>query len=398
MNGKVDASSRPLRIAIVCDAFSDCVAGSFISTQRFAKLLSSRGHTVIFIAARSPRHPDHDYFEGMRAYRYRSALLPMSEGQVYIAFPTKRQIKEVLDAEAIDIVHAMIPTPSAFTAMRAAREKGIPSVVHSHTQGENLFVHLPQWLPIDAMNRAFYRYLHWLYAKADGIIHPTEFSRQLFGELPIPAHVVSNGVHSSVFSPGAVDDFRGRFGVPVDAKIILFVGRIHPEKDVESLVRAMPVILAQVPKAHAVIVGFGHVLESLKKLAASLGVADAVTFTGYVSNEDIVAANRAGDVFVLPSLCELEGMAVLEACATGLPIVIADSPMSAARFFVDGNGTLFRARDYVDLATKVVEVLSNKEGYEEMSRRSIAIAQKADIHESAGKIETIYRALLRRRQ
>ncbi|OGG60123.1 hypothetical protein A2765_00970 [Candidatus Kaiserbacteria bacterium RIFCSPHIGHO2_01_FULL_56_24] len=384
---------RPLRIAIICDAVTDCLAGSFVSTQRFADLLQAHGHTILFIASRSPQSPVDNEHNGMKVYRFASIRLPKSESQFYLGFPSSRALRAIFRDERIDIVHSMIPTPAAITASRVARSLSLPLVAHSHTQPDNLFMHLPSFFPIKTLSSLFYRYLHWIYGKAHTVIHPSEFSRRKFPNLTIPSEVISNGVDSSIFRWRDPASFLEKFRIPLERKRIVFVGRVHPEKSIDTLIRATPLMLAAGLDAQVIIVGFGHMEESLQKLARELGVADHVTFTGRVGSDDLVSAYSAADLFVMPSLAELEGMAVLEAMACGAPVLIADAPESAARYFVDDNGALFRPRDYEHLAEEATRLL-NDSALPQMREASLAKSRDYDINVSVGRIEEIYRRLL----
>src|SRR4051812_33186827 len=171
-----DQNKRKLNIAFICDAVTDCVAGSFISTLRFSELLVNRGHKVIYIAARSPRYPKNSLHGSIKAYRFGGFLMPKSEGQLYISLPRMSQIKKILEDEEVHVVHTTIPTPAAIAATRAARALGLPIVAHSHTQPENLTMHIPNASIQRPVNKYFYRYLSWLYGQANALIYPSQFA------------------------------------------------------------------------------------------------------------------------------------------------------------------------------------------------------------------------------
>ena len=384
-----------LSIAVVNDGVTDCIAGSFISTRRFSEGLSARGHRVLYIAARSRRHPTHDIHNGIRTYRFRSVLMPKSEGQLYLGFPTARELGKVFIDEQVEIVHIMIPSGTAHAAMKAATGLGIPVVMHSHTQPENLFLHLPRFLPVATLNRAFYRYLHWLYGKADAVIFPSEFSRQQFTRLYHMKHeVISNGVNTDIFRPVDPAPFFKKFGLDPTKKHVLYLGRLHPEKSVDTLIRAVPHILKGAPDTHVLIAGFGHLEEKLKRLSEKLSIAEHITFCGRLADDELALAYSAADLYVLPSLAELEGMTVLEAMACGAPILIADAKDSAATHFVDGNGSLFAPEDPNDLAAKALALLTDDGLRKRNAAASLALSRKYDINMSIIRLEELYRALM----
>jgi 1,2-diacylglycerol 3-alpha-glucosyltransferase len=384
-----------LNVAIVCDGIGDVVGGSFISTLRFGELLKARGHRIVFISSRSRTHPRTHEFRGIKTHRLPSVLVPWSEGQLYLAIPFVNRLRSILRDEQIDIVHVMIPMPLGLAAVRVAKTMGLPVVMHSHTQPENIFMNSPQFPGRDALQRRFCAYLDWIYRQADVMIFPSDFSRRQFPGLSASKSIViSNGVDRQRFRPTPPDAFMCRFKLSRAKQRLMYLGRLHREKDVETLIRAMRILLTLHRQAHLVIVGFGYEQPALERLARECDLTEDVTFCGFVPDEDLAAAYSACDLFVLPSLAELEGMAVLEAMSCGKPILVADAKDSAAIDFVEGNGLLFRARDPVHLAEQASRLLSNPETLRAMAAGSLTKSRSFDINESAAAIESLYYSLL----
>ena len=175
---------------------------------------------------------------------------------------------------------------------------------------------------------------------------------------------------------------------------MLFVGRLFPEKSVDTIIRAIPYIIKKDNNIHIMIVGSGHLRQKLEKLAKDFNVNNYITFLGLVSEEDKIFAYNACDIFILPSLAELEGMVVLEAMACGKPIIISDAKMSASRFFVNGNGFLFKTKDPEDLAIKALQLITDKNLCKKMGEVSLEKSKNYDIHRSADKLEEVYYSVL----
>ncbi|MEI8269825.1 MAG: glycosyltransferase, partial [bacterium] len=225
------------------------------------------------------------------------------------------------------------------------------------------------------------------------LIYPSEMARSLLDKLSKKnqqSHVISNGINTKDFKPLSIGNFFERFSIPENTVKLLFVGRLFPEKSVDTLIKAVPHIIKKHPDTHIMIVGDGHLRQKLEKLARELKVEKFVTFLGLVSEEDKILAYNACDIFILPSLAELEGMVVLEAKACGKPIIISDSKMSASRFFVDGNGFLFETKNHEDLASKALMLISNKELRLKMGKISLEKSKNYDIERSADKLEEVY--------
>ncbi len=389
-------SEKPLRIAMACDPITDYIAGVFMSTLRFSERLSKRGHHVIFLAAKSPFSVGVDEYKGMPIYRFRSVLMPKSEKRVRLALPTISEVKQILKDEQIDILHILLPTPLAFISIRAARSLGIKIVIHSHAQPENTSMHIPRWAGRTLINAGLGTFFSWLYRQADSLVYPTEFAQKIFAShnLHIPNVVISNGIDTQLFSKVPTDALFETWKLPRDTKNILFVGRLHPEKNVETLIRSIPLILIKEKKVHLYIVGPGYQKDELRRLAASLFIDSHITFFGKVTDAELIMAYNACDVFVLPSIAELEGMVVLEAMACGKPIVISDSTDSASKYFVRDNGFLFSMYNPQDLADKVLMLLSDDALRKTMGEKSLLLSKEYAIDKSVTKLEEVYYSLL----
>jgi glycosyltransferase involved in cell wall biosynthesis len=384
---------RKLNIAMVCDPI-DYTAGSIVSTWRFSERLKARGHKVIFIAAKTP-YASGDV-NGIKTYRFRSILIPKTEKRFYLAFPTIDEAKKILKEEKIDIVHIIIPFEAGYSFMEAARSMGIKVVTHSHTQAENVFLHVPKILGRDIMSSLFTRYLFWMYQNSDALVYPTEFAREKSPKMDpkLKYEVISNGVDTSTFKPTDPAPFFKEFGLSREHKYIAFVGRLHPEKSIDTLIMATPEIIKKQPNVRVLIVGDGQQRKELGALVRKMHLKKEVLFLGKVSGEHLVLAYNACDIFCLPSLAELEGMVVLEAMACGAPILIADAENSASKYFVDNNGMLFKPQDPGDCAKKALAMLSDGQALKAMGERSLKNSKNFDINKSVERLEALYYSVL----
>lgn len=384
-----------LNIAMICDPIGNNKSGVVVSTLRFAKLLKERGHNVIFVGARSKEHKKHNYHDDIKTYRFRSIPVPKSDGWNF-AFPTIGELKKIFKEEKIDVVHIILPMSGAIMAIKAARSLNIKIVAHSHSQPENLFINMPKIIQ-PTLNYLWNLYLAWVYGKAEALIYPSEMARSLLEKQckkTKVSYVISNGINTEEFKPLAIGNFYKRFNIPENTIKLLFVGRLFPEKSVDTIIRAIPYIIKKDNNIHIMIVGSGHLRQKLEKLAKDFNVNNYITFLGLVSEEDKIFAYNACDIFILPSLAELEGMVVLEAMACGKPIIISDAKMSASRFFVNGNGFLFKTKDPEDLAIKALQLITDKNLCKKMGEVSLEKSKNYDIHRSADKLEEVYYSVL----
>lgn len=381
-----------MNIAMICDPINQQLGGSFISTLRFGELLSKKGHKIIFIAAKYPKMNDIDFHGDIKIYRFSSLVLPKSEKKFYISFPSSKSLQKVFSDEKIEVVHIMLPTPSAIIAIKAARKLNLKVIAHSHTQPENIFLHLPRFLQTKTMHNYFYKYLLWIYKKADITICPTKFAEDSLKKYDpnIKTKVISNGIDISKFKKLEKFGFFKKHNLKVYEKHLLFVGRIHPEKSIDTIIKSLPTVLKEFKNTKLLIVGAGYLRNDLEKLTKELNLVNNVIFLGKIPDEDLVLAYNSADIFILPSLAELEGMVVLEAMACAKPILIADSINSASTHFVTNNGFLFESKNSDDLAKKIITLLLNDKLREEMAKNSHEQSKNFDIEKSIELLEEVY--------
>ncbi|MFC7309090.1 glycosyltransferase family 4 protein [Streptomyces monticola] len=174
------------------------------------------------------------------------------------------------------------------------------------------------------------------------------------------------GVDEKTFHPGSGGDrVRARLGLS-ERPVVVCVSRLVPRKGQDTLILALPRILAKVPDAVLLIVGGGPYENDLRKLAAETGVADSVRFTGSVPWEELPAHYGAGDVFAMPCRTrrgglDVEGLGIvyLEASATGLPVVAGDSG-GAPDAVLDGEtGWVVRGGAPEESAERIVTLLQD---------------------------------------
>jgi glycosyltransferase involved in cell wall biosynthesis len=388
-------SRPPLTVAIVCDGIGDAVAGSFISTTRFSERLAALGHRIVLISSGSRRNLREREYRGMTMHRLFGVLVPWTDGRLRLAIPWVQRLRHILVEEHVDVVHVMIPMPLGLAVARIAKAVGLPLVLHSHTQPENVFMNAT-WLPgRHRLTHRFFRYLNWLYGQADVMIFPSDFARRQFPELAsCRSCVISNGVDRQRFRPTDPGPFIRRYGLSASHPNLLYVGRLHREKDLQTLIRAMPILRRSIPHAHLCLVGMGYEHAMLTELARQCATGDAITFCGFLADGEMSAAYSACDLFVLPSLAELESMAVLEAMACGKPLLVANSTNSAATEFVDGNGLLFHPGQPDSLAEQASRLLSAPSRLREMGHVSLRKSEAFDIGESTAALERCYHSLV----
>ena len=204
---------------------------------------------------------------------------------------------------------------------------------------------------------------------ADAIVAVSRFTADTlekdFGVRRDRIFLIPNGVDTERFTSGPDDGvLRSRYNLG-DGPIILCVGRLVPRKGFDQTIRAMPAVLDRVPDARLVIVGEGDQMEELKGIAASLGVAGKVCFTGPVSQEDLVRAYRASALFAMPNRTmpdgdtEGFGLVFLEANACGRTVVGGRAGGAVDAIVDRETGLLVNGEDVQDIANAIIAILTD---------------------------------------
>lgn len=307
-----------------------------------------------------------------------------------IGYPIPQGLREELTNLPMDILHAHgFWYAPADIAARVAKQRGIPFVLNPYytNTGNRRTV---KW--------QLYRILYGraTVAAADAVVVISPFERELLQQdrflLP-RIELIPPGIDPKEFDIPAENPYPG-WGVASE-QILLFAGRIAKSKGLDILLRALPAIRREVPTVRLVIIGedFGFRSECAA-LASRLGVADAVSFPGRVSRQELLGAYRHARVFVFPSRFEAFGIVLLEAGASGCPVVATRG--TAIPYVVRDNetGLLCAPEDPDDLARKTLAVLKD----ETLGKRLGAAAQNRARTEftwekSVEKLHALYRDL-----
>ncbi|CAM5564727.1 glycosyltransferase family 4 protein [Streptomyces pilosus] len=256
-------------------------------------------------------------------------------------------------------------------ALRRAGAERIVATTHGHEAG---------WAQLPAARQLLRR----IGESTDTITYLGEYTRSRIASALTPeaaARMVQlpPGVDEKTFHPGSGgDEVRARLGL-TDRPVVVCVSRLVPRKGQDTLIRAMPAVLAAEPDAVLLIVGGGPYEQDLRRLAQDTGVAASVRFTGSVPWSELPAHYGAGDVFAMPCRTrrgglDVEGLGIvyLEASATGLPVVAGDSG-GAPDAVLDGEtGWVVPGGDPAPTADRLTTLLADAELRRSMGERGRA--------------------------
>lgn len=385
-----------MRILIAADLHWPTINGVATFSRNLAQGLAERGHEVLVIAPSQRRsglsgeEQDGDY----TIKRVVSVPFPFYQN-FRISLAPQMEVKRIIQEFEPDLIHLQMCLTIGNAARRVALKYNIPLVATNHAIPDNLLDNLRLLAPMSKpIAYAITEYGVRFHAKADYVTLPTRSAIDLFDEarLSIPVEAVSNGIDLSKFRPTkAVASTYKKFSLPTDRPIITYLGRADAEKHLHVLIEAFVQVRQRAKNTpHLLVVGFGTDLERLKNLVYQYGINEHVTFTGRVSDEDIVALHKVGTVFAMPSPAELQSIATLEAMASGKPVVAVDAGALRELCQDSVNGFLCEKDDSGEIAEGLIQIIDDEDLAKEFSKQSLAIAKTHDIKNTLDKFEEIY--------
>lgn len=384
-----------MKILIAADLHWPTINGVATASRTLAKGLSDRGHEVLVIAPSQTGRGYEEYDGNYLVKRTRSVPFPFYQN--FKISPTPQmEVRKIIREFEPDVIHVQMALFLGFVARNYAVKYDIPLVATNHAMPENLMDNIRLLAPISKpIQRLMVEYGARFHAKADYITLPTRSAIDMFGEdrVDSPVAAISNGIDLSRFQPTtAAPEIYEKFKLPTDKQIVTYIGRVDAEKHLEVLIRAYASIATK--DNHLLIVGDGTDMEHLRNLVYSLSLDDSVTFTGRVSDDEIVALHKVGALYAITSPAELQSIATLEAMASGKPIVAVDAGALGELCQNGTNGVLVEKDNVQQVAAAIDKILSDKKLQKEYSKQSLKIAATHDMSHTLDQYEAIYRQVI----
>lgn len=390
-----------MKILIASDLHYPTINGVATFSRNLARGLAERGHEVLVIAPSQTGKPSKEVDGNYVIVRTASVAFPFYQN-FRISLNPLREVKKIIDEFDPDVIHIqMIVMWIGTAAMKYGNKTGIPIVSTNHAMPENLMDNLKLLAPVSKpINYTLKAYGARFHAKADFLTLPTQAAIDMFSigdkvKMNVPMAAVSNGIDLQRFTRGtAPAEIYEKFGLPTDKPIISYIGRLDAEKHLPVLVRAFRQIHEKAPDTHLLVVGDGTDASNLRDIVASYGLQDSVTFTGRVSDQEIVDLHKVGTVYCMPSPAELQSIATLEAMASGQPIVAIDAGALKELCQNERNGYLCEKDNVDEIAAALLKIVQNPQLREQFAKESLAIANTHDLQTTLARFEEIYSDLI----
>ena len=346
--GRLPVSLQNHKRAWFTDTLED-VNGVANTIRRLTSACVAQGHDLTVVTSRAEVQIKDIPIKNFRPIG--EFELPEYELQK-LSFPPILPMLDYIQREGFTELIISTPGPIGLTALLAAKVLGLRTSGIYHTD-------FPQYVRIlsdDAsLETLTWNYMRWFYGQLDLIYVNSEGYRRAWIDRGIPAErlrILPRGLDTTLFHPSRRDEtFWSRYGIPAGKKVLLYVGRVSKEKDLDVIVSAWNKMRGN--GAALAFVGDGPYLKELRER-----VPDAA-FTGYLAGLDLARAFASSDIFLFPSTTDTFGNVVLEAMASGLPNVVSDQGGPKDLVAHGVNGFVTRALDAEDFRRHVEQIASN---------------------------------------
>ena len=384
-----------MRILYVSDVYFPRVNGVSTSIRTFRREVQAIGHEVIVVA---PEYPLPAPAEEAGIVRIAARGVPFDPEDRLMRSRPLRELAARLGTHAFDLVHIQTPFAAHYAGLRIARELGVPCVATYHTFFEEYLHHYVPFAPRALMRALAREFSRRQGNQVDALVVP---SRAMLSTLTAygvrsPMTILPTGISLGEFAGGDGAAFRRRHGIPADRPLLVHIGRLAFEKNIDFLLRTLERVRLRHPDVLLLIAGEGPALPHLKRIAQRLRLEANVQFVGYLDRANaLLDCFRAGDVFVFASRTETQGLVLLEAMALGVPVV-AIAEMGAIDILEAGEGAVVAPPDEQAFAGAVCLLLDSPSLRWRLGAEGRRFAANWDAAPQAQRLVDFYAGVLRK--
>jgi 1,2-diacylglycerol 3-alpha-glucosyltransferase len=377
-----------MRIGMLADIYKTQVSGVTHSIALSKLWLEKAGHEVFVFTFGDDEVVDHEL------NIIRTAGVPVVDTGIYLNLRYNRYARHLL--YTMDIVHVHHPFVSGSLALRYCVPRNIPIVFTNHTRYDLLAQAYLPLLPEPIGEAALKAYLSPFYRACDLVIIPSPSMRAILVEhfgLDSPVEVIPNGLDLSSYRAQIEPVERTQLGFSPGDIVIIYVGRLSPEKNLPLLLRAFYGVTNTFDNIRLLIVGDGPERENLAAQLKHMHIQERVCFTGMVAYDEVPAYLRTADIFVTPSSAETFGLSTIEAMAAGLPVLGIDAP-GTTDVIENGINGLISSDDLALFTAKLVYLSTDDELRHRLGQQGRLASQQYDVQATTKILIERYQRLI----
>jgi 1,2-diacylglycerol 3-alpha-glucosyltransferase len=372
-----------MRIGMLADMYTPHVSGVTNYIRLNARILRQSGHDVFIFTFGDPEGGD------AAENVVRSPGVPVADTGVYFAFSYTRPARRLI--RTMDVVHVHHPFLSGRLALRYCRPYNIPVVYTNHTRYD---LYAQAYLPVlpDQVGTSFlHAYMPSFCREVDLVIAPSPGLKEILEGVGVdaPIRVIPNGVDLEPYQKPIESIPRDQIGVSPEDVLLIYVGRLGPEKNLTFLLRSFAGAQSAYPRTSLLLVGDGPEMDNLRHLASQIGLADRIRFAGMVDYESVPRYLAAADAFVTASVTEVHPLSIVEAMASGLPALGIESP-GVSDSIVDGETGFLSRNDLASFTALMTRLVADSKSRRRMAANARRSSQAYNIHMTSRAVEEEY--------
>jgi glycosyltransferase involved in cell wall biosynthesis len=376
---------RSLRVAVVTETWPPEVNGVAATSARVVAELRDRGHELQVIRPRQNHEDGAAEEPGYAEVLMRGLPIPRYP-QLKMGLPSRRSLLRLWGLQRPDVVHIVTEGPLGWSALQAAQALRLPVVSDFRTNFHAYSRHYGvAWL-----QRPIVGYLRKFHNRTACTMVPTDTLRsELQAEGFMNLRVVARGVDTQLFDPARRSEaLRRSWGVAPDQMVAMHVGRIAPEKNLETLIAAHAAMRQRDPRVKLVFVGDGPARAAMQQRCPD------AHFAGLQRGEDLAAHYASADVFLFPSLTETYGNVLPEALASGLAVVAFDCAAAGQLVSHGHNGLLVKPGEGAEFCSTAARLAGHLAEARLLGAEGRHTALKLDWGRIAREVESEYLAAI----
>lgn len=380
-----------MKIGLMLDAYKPVINGITNFVALYRRALEAAGHETTVFTWAAPGYTDDE----PRVVRS-PALLPV--GRTGYAASPRCSAEAAAALQSMDLVHVQHPFVSGPLALHYAHPHAIPVVYTNHTRYD-LYARPYARLLSGAVRTYLRSFLPWFCERCDLVVTPAPGLAAALRAMGVraPLIIIGNGIDLARFDGRAGALRRGDLGLASGDRVLVYTGRLGPEKNLDFLLRAFAAALREEPRLRLLLVGDGPEEGALRALARGLGVTACVRFAGAVPYERIPDYLAIADVWASASVTEVHPLSALEAVAAGLPV----AGLRAAGMLdvvADGENGLLSGESEAEFAAALLRLARDEELCARLSAGARRRRAEFDIATTAARYVAEYERLLAARR
>jgi glycosyltransferase involved in cell wall biosynthesis len=377
-----------MNIAIFSDTFYPRIDGVVVTILNFTQLLAEKGHKIKLYVPNYKNIKRKEFHKNISIERYTSfKLIGYPDFRVAIPIPIK--IRGSIKRFKPEVIHIHTPGPLGIIGLKCAKQYKLPLIGTYHTYLPDFLVCISPNKKInksdkrDFSKKVVWKLSNYIYNNCDLVTVPSESMKRELEKNGLKTKTIflSNGLKLDEFSPKENYSKKAK---------LLHIGRISFEKNIDIIIKSVGILRTEFPDIRLDITGEGPALKSLELLIKKLGLEKNIHFLGCIEHSKLNKIYKEHGIFVTASTIETQGIVVLEAMASGLPIVGVKRLAIPDLVGNNVNGFVTEPFDEKEMAEKIKVLYKNSKLREDFGRKSAELVKEHDVKNIINKLERLY--------